>query len=130
MLALMRCLSANGKHVDWRLEFAARAEADFELIFDHLFESYRNFGEPFEQAFEHARIRVLQVRRDTERILIAPDRGQRRDDLLEGCRNLAIDRASYWFIADQDEKLVTVLAVFFGGQHEQQRMMTRLLGGQ
>ncbi len=113
----------------WQLEFAAGAETDFELIFDHLFESYKNFGEPLEQAFEHAQIRVLQIRRDAERILIAPDRGQRHDDLLEGCRNLAVDRASYWFIANQDEKLVTVLAVFFGGQHEQLRMMARVLDG-
>jgi plasmid stabilization system protein ParE len=47
----------------WSLEFSADAERDFELIFNHLVESYLEFGEESEVAFERAieRIRGIQV---------------------------------------------------------------------
>ena len=113
----------------WHLEFAADAEADFELIFDHLFESYVDFGEPPREVFEHARNRIERIRADADRILKAPHRGQRHDDLLEGSRNLVIDRTSYWFMANDTAQVVTVLAVFFGGQEERYRMLLRLIRG-
>jgi len=111
----------------WRLEFATAAEADFALIFDHLFESYLEFGESRAEAFDHAVARVFQIRADAERILAAPHRGARQDDILLGARNVTIGKASYWFRVDDTERIVTVLAVFFGAQDQRRRMLVRLL---
>lgn len=36
------------------IEFSADAERDFDLIVDHLFESYLVFGERTEEALDHA----------------------------------------------------------------------------
>ena len=113
----------------YRLEFAADAERDFGLIFDHLLRSYRHFGESLESAFDHAESRVLEIRTAAERILPVPHRGERHDDILPGVRHLAIGSAIYWFDIDESRETVRVLAVFFGGQGHVRHMMARLLQG-
>ena len=111
----------------FRLEFSAEAEHDFGLIFDHLLRSYLDFGESLESALDHAAARVLEVRTAAERILTAPHRGERHDDILPGLRHLAIGPAIYWFDVDEAGRTVRVLAVFFGRQDHVRHMMTRLL---
>ena len=111
----------------FRLEFSAEAEHDFGLIFDHLLRSYLDFGESLESALDHAAARVLEVRTAAERILTAPHRGERHDDILPGLRHLTIGRAIYWFDVDEAGRTVRVLAVFFGRQDHVRHMMTRLL---
>ena len=111
----------------FRVEFAAEAERDFGLIFDHLLQSYLQFGESLESAFDHAESRIVEIRAGAERILTAPHRGERHDDILPGVRHLAIERAVYWFDIDEPRGAVRVLAVFFGGQDHVRHMMARLL---
>lgn len=111
----------------YRLEFAADAECDFGLIFDHLPRSYLDFGESPESSFEHAESRSAEIRRAAERILTAPDRGEHHDVMLPGLRHLAIGRAIYWFDVDERRAVVRVLAVFFGGQDHVRHMLVRLL---
>ena len=110
-----------------RLEFSVEAERDFGLIFDHLLRSYLIFGENPESALDHAAARVLQIRADAKRILTAPHRGERHDDILPGVRHLAIGRAVYWFDVDEANETIRVLAVFFGGQDHVLHMLARLL---
>ena len=110
-----------------RLEFSVEAERDLGLIFDHLLQSYLGFGESLQSAFERAGVRTLEIRAAAERILTAPHRGERHDDLLPGLRHLAIGRAIYWFDVDDDRQTVRVLAVFFGGQDHVRHMLARLL---
>ena len=114
--------------MDWTLEFASDAERDFELIFDHLAESYQTFGESPAEAARRAVTRVLNIRSDADRILTAPLRGESHDDILVGCRHLTIGSASFWFVVDETKFVVTVLAVFFGGQDARRRMLVRLIG--
>ena len=114
----------------FRLEFSAEAERDFGLIFDHLLNSYIDFGEGPESALDHAGTRVLEIRVAAERILSAPHRGERHDDILPGLRHLANGRAIYWFDVDEARGTVRVLAVFFGGQDHVRHMMARLLADQ
>ena len=57
------------------IEFSADAERDFELIFDHLFESYRSFGESIEEALGHAARRIDGIRESASTLLVAPHRG-------------------------------------------------------
>ena len=111
----------------FRLEFSVEAERDFGLIFDHLLQSYLGFGESPESAFDHAEARIQEIRVAAERILSAPHRGERHDDLLPGLRHLAIGRAVYWFDVDDERQAVRVLAVFFGGQDHVRHMLVRLL---
>ena len=111
----------------FHLELSVEAKRDVGLIFDHLLRSYIDFGDSQESALDHAAARVLEIRADAERILTAPHRGARRDDILPGVRHLAIGRAIYWFDLDEANETVRVLAVFFGGQDHVRHMMAWLL---
>lgn len=111
------------------IEFSADAERDFDLIFDHLFESYMGFGENAEEALDHAAQRIMEIRKAADRLARFPLRGTTRDDILPGIRFLAIARAIYWFDVDQTARKVRILAVFFGGQDHVRHMLVRLLGG-
>jgi plasmid stabilization system protein ParE len=75
------------------IEFSAESERDFELIFDHLFESYLGFGENVEEALDHSMRRVLDIRKAADRLLTFPVRGILCDDILPGVRYMSIDRA-------------------------------------
>ena len=111
----------------WRTEFAADAERDFELIFDHLFDVYRSFGAPPADAFEKAAQRLDRLRLAAGGLGRAPFRGMLREDIAPGLRHVAIDRAIFWFDLDETARTVRVLAVFFGGQDRVRHMLCRLL---
>ncbi len=111
----------------FRIEFSAEAERDFALIFDHLFEGYRSFGESVETALDHCEDRIREIRTGGDRLCAAPYRGERHDDLLPGLQHLSIDRAIYWFDVNEAEQRVRILAIFFGGQDYIRLMLTRLL---
>lgn len=112
----------------FRIEFSADAERDFDLVFDHLFESYVAFGESTEEALNHAAQRVIAIRKAADRLARFPLRGAARDDILPGIRFIAVARAIYWFEADQTARTVRILAIFFGGQDHIRHMFVRLLG--
>jgi plasmid stabilization system protein ParE len=110
------------------IEFSADAERDFDLIFDHLFESYVAFGEGTEEALDDAARRLMDIRKAADRLASFPLRGTARDDILPGIRFLAIARAIYWFDVDETAHKVRILAVFFGRQDHIRHMLVRLLG--
>jgi plasmid stabilization system protein ParE len=114
--------------MQFAIEFSAEAERDFELIFDHLFESYLGFGESAEEALDHGARRILDIRKAADTLASFPIRGTVRDDILPGVRYLTIDRAIYWFDVDETAAKVRILAVFFGGQDHVRHMLVRLLG--
>ena len=120
-------MPASAATMAFRLEFSEQAERDFRLIFDHLIESYLSFGEGVETAIDHAEARVLEIRASADRILTAPHRGERHDDILPGLRHLTINRAIYWFDVHEERETIRILAVFFGGQDHVRHMLARLI---
>ena len=110
------------------IEFSAESERDFELIFDHLFDSYLGFGENVEEALDHSMRRVLDIRKAADRLLTFPVRGILCDDILPGVRYMSIDRAIYWFDLDKVAGKIRILAVFFGAQDHVRHMLVRFLG--
>lgn len=113
--------------MQFAIEFSTDAERDFELIFDHLFESYRSFGESAEEALTHAETRIDSIRRSANTLGALPHRGTLHEDLLPGLRHVSINRAIYWFQVLEAEQKVRVLAIFFGGQDHVRHMLARLL---
>lgn len=111
----------------WKVVFAAAAGEDLGLIEAHLTEAYRSFGESPKEAADHAAARIEAIITTAEHLATAPLRGQVRDDLLPGLRQLSLDGAVYWFVVDAVVLEVRMLAIFFGGQDHQRRMLVRLL---
>ena len=111
----------------WTVVFAAAAVDDLALIEQHLIEAYQSFGEGPEDAALHAAARIEAMLTTAERLATAPFRGEAHDDLLPGLRHLSLESAIYWFTVDKPTRQIQVLALFFGGQDHQRRMMVRLL---
>lgn len=114
---------------NWTVTFAAAALDDLTLIEVHLAESYESFGESPAEARSHAISRIDAILTGAERIATAPRRGAVHEDLIPGLRHLTIDRAIYWYLVDEAQQRLRILAVFFGPQDHQRRMLLRLLGG-
>ena len=111
----------------WTVVFAAEAINDLLLISEHLAQAYCSFGESPAEADRHAQARIEAIIAAAERLATAPWRGESHDDLMPGLRHLALDRAVYWFRPRAQHRDIQVLAVFFGGQDHQRRMLVRLL---
>jgi len=111
----------------WKIEFSAAGLRDFELIFDHLFESYTTLGDSVAEAVTRAAARVEQIEAETARIATAPYRGEPHDGVLPNLRHLTLGQAIYWFVPDETTETVRILAIFYGGQNHRLHMLTRLL---
>ena len=111
----------------WTVEFAAAAEQDFELIFDHLLHSYQEFGDDAETAFDRAERRIVDIQSSAIDLAKIPFQGTLRPDILPGIRFVRHDKAVFWFVAQEAREVVQVLAVFFGSQDHIRHMMARLL---
>ena len=110
----------------FRLDFSVAAERDLSLIFDHFFDSYCSFGESPGAASSHAAERLRRIRGNADRICMSSDRGTTHDDIISGLRHLMIERAIFWYVVNESEGVVRVLAVFFGGQDHVRHMRLRL----
>lgn len=113
--------------MDWTVEIQPAAEKDLELIFDHLFLTYQNLGEDRDSALDRASARVIGIRDSAIDLATNPYRGTKRDELGENIRNVTIDKAIVWFELKEQERIVRILAFFFGGQDHQRHMLRRLL---
>lgn len=113
----------------WTVERAAAADADLELIFDFLFQAALDFGEPAGRAFEQAARRVRAIEDAAFRLGAAPRQGTLMPELLPGLRRVTRERAIIYFDTEETAEGLHVLAIFFGGQDHQRRMLLRLLGG-
>ena len=114
--------------MDWRVEYSAAAERDFDLIFDHLHASYVDLGEDVETAFRHAVSRIQQLKSEIDRLAATPHIGTLRPEMGPQIRFLRRDNAAVWFRTDDAERRLDILAIFFGAQDHIRHMLIRLLG--
>ncbi len=111
----------------WRIEFAAAAEQDFDLIFDHLCASYVALGDDPVMAVDRAADRICGIRSAIGRLAETPFVGTKRPEIREGVRFVRRDRAAIWFLPIEEDRTVRVLAVFFGAQDHIRHMLIRML---
>lgn len=112
----------------YKVERARAVDRDLEAIFDFLCESYVAFGEERQEALTRAAKRVEAIERQMLSLGRAPHQGTLRPDLMGGLRCVTKQRAIYYFDVNDGERIVRVLAVFFGGQDHQRAMLRRVLG--
>ena len=111
----------------YTVEIAADATHDLVAIFDFLVESSIEFGEHSDDAMDRAERRIDQIKKHLRSLGTTPKQGTPRPEIRSGLRNVTKDRAVVYFDVDDDKNLVRVLAVFFGGQDHQRRMILRAL---
>jgi plasmid stabilization system protein ParE len=112
----------------YRVERAEDTDRDLEAVFDFLFESFLAFGEDTGGALEQASRRLLAIEDAMADLGKIPHQGVLRPELGEGLRNVTEDRAVFYFDVDDEARVVRVLAVFYGAEDHQRKMLLRLLG--
>lgn len=111
----------------YRIELTSSAERDLQIIFEFLVESYLAFGEGADEAIDRAGKRIDGLYDAMERLGQMPHQGTVNDHISEGLRNITIHRGIFWFKVREATETVHILAVFFGGQDHQRRIVARLL---
>lgn len=112
----------------YRVERALDTDRDLEAIFDFLVQSYTDFGDGRAEAIERAAERIETIEEAMLALGDAPHQGTLRSDILAGLRQVTRQRAIFYFEVDEEEKIVRVLAIFFGGQDHRRAVLRRLLG--
>ena len=112
----------------WRISLAPDAVADLDSIFDFVSETQISLGEPPKDAARIALQRVERIRMAIDRISAAPRRGTLHRLGTRSFRHLTIDRTIFWLTLDEEARVVSVEAIFFGGQDHFTRMLQRLTG--
>lgn len=105
---------------------AESCSRDLDQIFDHLMDSYIQFGDNPETAFERASSRLDDIVEDISALGSVPHQGTLQPHVLPRLRRVTKNRAVVYFDVDDDQARVEVLAVFFGGQDHQQHMIKRI----
>lgn len=111
----------------YRVVAAADVCRDLELIFDFLFDAAIDLGEDPETALIRASSRIAAIQDAMGGLARAPFQGSLRPELQPGLRVVTKNRAIFYFDLLEDQQLLRVLAVFFGGQDHQRHMLLRLL---
>jgi plasmid stabilization system protein ParE len=72
--------------------------AIFELIFDHLFDTYVDLGDPPDEALERSAERIRKLRLQFDRLVDTPYIGPLRADIHSGIPILLRDKMAIWFL--------------------------------
>ncbi|MEM8985296.1 MAG: type II toxin-antitoxin system RelE/ParE family toxin [Pseudomonadota bacterium] len=103
-----------------------QAVRDLDFIFDHLVESYSALGDAIDIAVERAVHRLRMIDDDMEALAQVPFQGTLRPELMVSLRHVTKNNAIFYFHVDENARIISVLAVFFGGQDHQRHMLARL----
>ncbi|APX14264.1 KluB (plasmid) [Tateyamaria omphalii] len=106
---------------------SAACDADIEVIFDHLFQSYRDLGDGIEDALNRAANRVRGIEDALAHLGDVPFQGTLVPQIMDGLRHVTKDQAVFYFIADEARTEARVLGVFFGGQDHRRHILRRIL---
>ncbi len=106
---------------------SAACDADIEVIFDHLFQSYRDLGEPIDDALNRAASRVRGVEDALAGLGDVPFQGTLVPQIMDGLRHVTKDSAVFYFISDAERMEVRVLGIFFGGQNHRSHILQRIV---
>lgn len=110
----------------WRLDYSVAALRDFDLILDHLSESYCALGDPPDLALERAAERIRHLRKEIGRLVETPSIGPLQPDFYPEMRFVRRDRAAVWFVPLQETQTIAVVAIFYGSQDHIRHMRMRL----
>lgn len=112
--------------MDFSVVRSLACDRDLSLIFDFLFDTYRDLGDKSDDAFSLAAARIKAIEDDMEALGSAPFQGTLWPELLPDLRWVTKNRAIFYFQVDEGKATVRVLAVFFGGQDHRKKMLLRL----
>jgi len=112
--------------VVYRVSRTQAVTADLARIHDHLVESYCDLGDDLPEAFDRADARIRKIEDAMTRLGAVPHQGTLCEEVLPRLRRVTKEMAILYFIADDEQLEVRVLAVFFSGQDHLRHIVERL----
>lgn len=111
----------------WQIELSDLIASDLSSIEDFIFHSATSLGEPKARASEMADRRIRTILIDLGTLTRAPYQGTRCPELGQNTRRVTKDRAIFYYDLIEDRQVIRLLAIFFGGQDHDARILARLL---
>ena len=120
-------MPASGPTLAYSVRRSVACRADLEHIFDYLLRTYQDLGDPLGKAFERAVHRIAGIEAGMDQLGQTPHQGTLWPQVMDGLRWTTKDRAILYFVVDDSQHRVDVLAVFFGGQDHKAHMLARIM---
>ncbi len=110
----------------YNIRRAADVTRDLDLIEGFLFQTYQDFGDDPETAFERAAARIEDALAYMRSFVTQPHRGTEHPNIRPGIRTVTNKTFIFYFEVDDPSAQITILAIFFGGMDHRRQMMDRL----
>lgn len=111
----------------WRHEFISSAFRDLDHIGRFIELNALDRGETDERALAMGQSRVEKILSAAQALTRAPYQGTRLPHLGPSIHRATKDRAILYFDLIEDRQIIRILAIFFGGQDHDSRILARLL---
>jgi plasmid stabilization system protein ParE len=111
----------------FRIVRSKASTEDLRIIFRHLIDSYVSLGDDVSQAADRALRRMDGIERDLQSIARSPHQGTLTSyPGFDSVRHVTKNKVVFYFQVQETQKVLRLLAVFFGGQDHQRHMLKRL----
>ncbi len=110
----------------YRVSRAACVTRDFDLIEDHLIQSFLDFGDDRVSAMKRAEARIEDALIYLRTFTAYPHRGTEHPAIRPGIRTVTNNNFVIYFEIDETSLEVRILAAFFGGADYRWQIMDRL----
>lgn len=100
---------------------------DLDRIVDHLVMAHMRLGEDADGALRRAASRIDAIEDAIDALGRAPHQGTLWPALMGDLRWVAKGGAVMYFIVDDEDRRMDVLAVFYGGEDHKRHMLDRIL---
>lgn len=114
--------------LDWTLDAVPSVQRDLKAIQQFVIQTARAKGEPLERARLMGATRIDKILLSARSFTKAPRQGTLRPDLGPNIRHVTKDRAVFYCELIETSRTLLILAIFYGGQHHDARILARLLG--
>ena len=114
----------------WTLDAVPSVQRDLVAISRFIRQSAIATGEPYDRAIAMADKRLEKITAAATALTRAPYQGTRCPDLGPQIRRATKDRAIFYFDLNEEAQVIRLLAIFWGGQDHDARILARLLSAQ
>ena len=114
--------------MDWTLDAVPSVQRDLTAIKQFVTQSAQAKGEPFDRARLMGTARIDTILLSARSLTKAPRQGTLRPDLGPNTRHVTKDRAVIYFELIETSQTLLILAIFYGGQDHDTRILARILG--
>lgn len=121
------CSRKSAANVVYKVLLAEAVTTDLVRIYDHLIETYIELGDDLREAVDRVAERVRGIENHITRLAAAPYQGTLCPEIMPDLRRVTKGRAILYFVVNEGELELRILAVFFSGQDHLRHIVARLV---